>query len=72
MSLSAVVDVGKLVEYTKQILILSPMYMIMAIIEWVKKSNFITRATLNGIPANISQTHDFLSLRNCLIAFSAS
>lgn len=36
---------GKVSGIHKQMLILSPMYMIMAIIEWVKKSNFITRAT---------------------------
>ena len=51
MFLSAVVGAEKSLEYTKRILILSPMYMIVAIIGWVKNSNSVTRDPLNVINA---------------------
>lgn len=59
--LSAVVGAEKSLEYTKRILILSPMYMIVAIIGWVKKSNSVTRDTLNVINAIMKSPSEYLA-----------
>ena len=61
MFLSAVVGAEKSLEYTNRILILSPMYMIVAIIGWVKKSNSVTRDTLNVINAIMKSPSEYLA-----------